>query len=223
METNSPEKPTGTIYRAPEEIVRQGDIIQLAPVGRATREHLHVGQEQKKTVAGKTARSAWLLEPADLPTKIATGQQASRLVVPGILSWAILLTRGCDIENSDQRQVAFLRPLKDFGADAMQASIIDGKHTSLHFLPEAAVNGGAQLFADSVVDFRFVITLHRELFDQLARPIGLAHAALKDVYLSWLRHTTGKFISITVPCGSCGTPVPVFQEVQAMANPPDDF
>ena len=205
------------IYRVPEATVRPGDIVQLAPVSQATKEHLHVGREE----TGKGGRRGQLLSPADLPAKIASGQERSRLVVPGLLSWAVLMTRGCDIDSSAQRQLAVLRPLAAFTDDTVKVAIIDGRHTSLHYLPEAAV-GGAVLFPDSVIDFRFMVTLHKVLFEQLVRPVSLTRAAVQDMYLSWIKHTTGK-LAAEVPCPTCGKPVAVFQAIEATANPPDDY
>jgi len=197
--------------------VRPGDIVSLAPIYRALKVIRHLGNEQK----AKDKVSVTLLEQSQLSQAVARGEQDSRFVVPGLLSWGVLLTRGCDIDNGKERQVAFLRPLRTFGDEKVQASIVDGMHTSLHYLPKPSL--GDCPLEESVVDFRFVVTLHRDVFGVLSRPLSLTREAVLDIYFSWMKHATGSHVPSTVPCPTCKCPVEVFRAVADVANPSDDY
>lgn len=132
-----------------------------------------------------------------------------------------MLTRGCDIENSPVRQIAAIRPLSVINK-ADQEAVILGKHCSVQYLPPAAIDGHS-IFGDSIIDFRYVATLHRDYFDQLERPVALTRDALLSLYFGWTRHTLGPQFQDTQPCPSCGQSISVFQFQEVILQPPVDY
>lgn len=77
-------------------------------------------------------------------------------MVPGILNFGLLLTRGCDIDHGRLRQVAAIRPLAIVSKVDDQEAVIQGKHTSMYFLPAAHV-GELRVF-----DRSFVAAVHHQ-------------------------------------------------------------
>jgi hypothetical protein len=79
------------------------------------------------------------------------------------------------------------------------------------------------LFDESFVDFRFIVSLHRDAFNQLARPLSFTRDAVLDLYFGWMRHTIGPQVKRKAPCGSCGTEMEVFQVAQDFLRPQPDY
>jgi len=154
---------------------------------------------------------------------VSEGRKDTKLVVAAVLTWAVLLTRGCDIDNGLQRQLAVLRPLSILQGVEVKEAVILGRHSSLHYVPKPAEVQGAALFEESFVDFRFVVTMHRDAFDKLERPIALTRDGLLDMYFSWMRHTIGPQVSRKSPCPSCKTEIEVFQVVEDLLRPHPDY
>jgi hypothetical protein len=201
--------------------VRPGDILRLSPNLLALKDGVHIGAEQR----GRDGRTAKLLGLPDSPpphADVLEGRRESKIIVPVKLSWAVLLTRGCDIDKRAQRQVAAIRPLVLIRGPDEQAAVIRGDHNSLHYLPEATLDGRAW-FPESFVDFRYTMTLDRALFEQIERPFALTRDGLYDLYFGWLRHTMGPQVQRTRPCETCGAPVSVFQYVVEALRPPPDY
>lgn len=212
-----------SLYQTPDEKVRPGDIVRLGPSFRALKEVVHVGSQQE---TGKGQVSALLLGVlgSSLPPKdVIEGKKDTKLVVPATLTWAVLVTRGCDIDNGPQRQLAVLRPLSVLQSVEAKEAVILGKHSSLHYLPEPPNFAGAALFPESFADFRFVVTMHRDAFDKLERPIALTRDGLLDMYFSWMRHTIGPQVRRKSPCPTCKTEVEVFQVVEDLLRPQPDY
>jgi hypothetical protein len=201
-------------YRTPDDKVRPGDILQLAPHFQALKPPLvHVGAEQTKServhaeILGGTRGAA-------VTEAIRNGRKDTKFVVPGKFDYAVLLTRGCDIDNGKLRQLAAIRPLSTVQEVEAQAAVIEGRHTSLYYLPACAVDG-TLLFDRSFVDFRYVVTMHDKVFAGLARPVSLSREAVYDLYFGWMRHTMGKEISQVIPCPRCNATVDVFAEIES--------
>ena len=212
-----------SLYKTPDEKVRPGDIVRLGPSFRALKEVVHIGSQQ---ATGKGQVSALLLgvPGSGPPSKdVVEGKKDTRLVVPATLTWAVLVTRGCDVENGPQRQLAVLRPLSVLQTVDAKEAVILGKHSSLHYLPEPPNVVGAALVPESFADFRFVVTMHRDAFDKLERPIALTRDGLLDMYFSWMRHTIGPQVRRKSPCPSCKTEVEVFQVVEDLLRPQPDY
>jgi hypothetical protein len=211
-----------TLYKTTDEKVRPGDIVRLGPSLRALKDVVHVGAQ----AAAKNQVSAALLgvtgSPAP-PKDILEGRRDTKLLVPAVLSWGVLLTRGCDIDNGPQRQLAVLRPLSVLQTTEAKEAVIRGKHSSLHYVPNPPAGFQDDLFGESFVDFRFVITLHRDAFDKLERPLALTRDGLLDMYFSWMRHTIGPQVKRKVPCGTCNTEMEVFQVVEDLLRPQPDY
>ena len=210
-----------SIYKTPDEKVRPGDIVRLGPSFRALKDVVHVGAQ----ASGKGQVSVTLHGPPGSsapPKDVVEGKKDTKLIVPAVLTWAVLLTRGCDIDNGSQRQLAVLRPLSILqGVEAKEAVIL-GRHSSLHYVPKPALDG-TDLFEESFVDFRFVITMHRDAFDKLERPLALTRDGLLDMYFSWMRHTIGPQVLRKSPCPSCKTEIEVFQVVEDVLRPQPDY
>jgi len=212
-----------SIYKTPDEKVRPGDIVRLGPSFRALKELIHVGPQ----TTGKGGQvSAALLGPSGggLPAKdVAEGKKDTRLIVPAVLSWGVLLTRGCDIENGRQRQVAGIRPLTVLQTIEAKEAVIRGEHSSLHYMPKPPALSGSEMFEESFLDFRFVVTMHGDAFDKLERPIAMTRDGLLDMYFSWMRHTIGPQVKRKAPCPSCKTEIEVFQMVEDLLRPQPDY
>jgi hypothetical protein len=208
-------------YKDRDDAVRPGDIVRLSPFFQALRPPLLHVSPNKSEKSGRLLTDLLGGRGAGVPEKVAGGQKATEFVVPGKLDFALLLTRGCDIDTNPHRQLAAIRPLSIVQGEGPKADVIDGKTTSLHYLPPAERNG-VRLFGDSLIDFRFIVTLDKDLFNGLVRPIALTRTGLLDVYFSWMRHTIGQKIPATTTC-TCGAAVPVFAVVEEIANPPDDY
>jgi hypothetical protein len=211
-------------YKDPDPVVRPGDIVRLSPFFQSLRPPIvHVSSSKSVTDGRHRTDLLGGVGGAVVPTKILSGERKTEFVVPGKLDFALLLTRGCDIENGSHRQLAAIRPLATVQGEEKQADVIEGKTTSLLYLPAAAPDG-RQLFGDSFIDFRYIVTLDKGLFDTLERPISLSpDEGLLDVYFGWMRHTIGKKVPVTTTCPSCSTPIPVFEAVREIANPPADY
>lgn len=206
-----------SVFREPEDVVRPGDIVRLSPSFRAlkTLEHL----DRRETFHNKRNTAA-RLPMAEAPDDVRTGKADARLVVESKLEWALLVTRGCDVDHGKERQLVLLRSLGEFQANH-RGPIIDGDRVGLHFIP--APENDKWTIGDRVADFRFVVTVHRDLFNALERPISLTRDALLDLYFSWMHHAIGKRIPDTAPCPKCNTLVPVFKAVEEVATPGEDY
>jgi hypothetical protein len=210
-------------YKDPDATVRPGDIMRLAPFFQAIRAPLVHVSSNKSLKGGRELTDLVGGRGAVVPEKVLLGQKETEFVVPGRFDFALLLTRGCDIEETPHRQLAAIRPLAVVqGGAERKADVIEGKATSLHYLPPAKAAGVA-LFDDSFIDFRFIVTLSKDLFDGLHRPLALTRDGLLDVYFSWMRHAIGQKIPATTSCLGCGEPVPVFAAIEEVANPPADY
>jgi hypothetical protein len=219
---NSEAAPPLRYYKEPDATVRPGDIVRLSPYFHPLRRPLLHVSTNKSVKQGRLLTDLLGDERgATVPATVASGQKETEFVVRGKFDLAVLLTRGCDIENGVHRQLAAIRPLSVVQGVEHQAEVIEGKHTSLHYLPPAE-REGASLFGESVVDFRQIVTLNRELFDGLDRPLALTREGLLDIYFNWMRHTIGQKVPATTTC-VCGAAVPVFAAVAEMASPPVDY
>jgi hypothetical protein len=206
------------LFRPAEEKIRPGDIVRLSPWLRALKsplQHLDA-QETKHQERPMAAR----IDLSQASVAIREGRKDVRLIVASKLEWGVLLTRGCDVDHRNERQVVVLRSLKEFNV-SHHAPIINGEHVGLHYIPEPS--GDVLGIGERVADFRFIATLHRDVFDELERPLSLTPAALTDLYFGWMRHTIGKRVPDTAPCPSCGTPVEVFRLVEEIATPSGDY
>ena len=159
-----------------------------------------------------------------IPQRVNQGRKECVFLVDGVREqFAVLLTRGCDIDSGKVRQVAPVRPLTLIqggggrSAEQNQAAVIDGQHISLHYLPES------DLFLESFVDFRYVTTIRRDLFDSLVRPLALSRDALLDLYMSWVTHTTGKQVPAKGRCPSCQGVVHFLRDADQILQPPLDY
>ncbi len=99
MATTDDDDPGVNYYKAPDTTVRQGDIVRLGPHFRALKPpllHVSVNKTTKKDrVYGELLGG----EGSPLPGRIVSGEKDTEFIVPGRLDTAILVTRGCDIEN----------------------------------------------------------------------------------------------------------------------------
>lgn len=205
-------------YRAADTVVRQGDFVRCAPNFLLLKTLEHVGQREKSQHGTK----GFLLPHDTVPEKISKNGGLTSLVVPAHFSWMMLLTRGCDIDKGHVRQLVPRKPLTEIQEDERKADLINGKFNSLLYLPEMRVSD-TEVVAEGFLDFRSIVSVKRELFDQLARPIGLTHGLLQTIYLGWIRHASGTVIPTHAECSGCGAAVPVFHVVQDAVTPPDDF
>jgi hypothetical protein len=221
MTTEVADEAEASFYKPPDEKVRPGDVVRLSPFFQALKDPLvHLGPN--KIMKGGRQLGDLLGGPGEpVPAAVLNGKQ-TEFVVRGKLDFALLLTRGCDIDKGSQRQLAAIRPLTTVQGVEQQASIIEGKTMSLHYVPASERNGIA-LFPESFVDFRYIVTLDASSFDKLERVTALARTGLLDVYFGWMRHTIGQRIPATLDCKQCGAPIPVFAGVAEIANPPADY
>jgi hypothetical protein len=102
-------------------------------------------------------------------------------------------------------------------------AVILGEHSSLHYMPKPGAVPGGEMFEESFLDFRFVITMHSDAFDKLERPIAMTRDGLLDVYFSWMRHTIGPQVRRKAPCPSCKTEIEIFRVVEDLLRPPPDY
>lgn len=205
------------VFRAPEGVVRPGDIVRLSPSFKALKALEHLDRQE---TVHKGRATAARLAIADAPADVRSGKSLARLIVESKLEWALLVTRGCDVDHGKERQLVLLRALNEF-QPTHHAPIIDGERVGLHYLPKPDDDHWG--IGDRVADFRFVVTLHKELFNQLERPVSLTRDALLDLYFSWMQHTIGKHIPATTPCPECGAAVAVFHAVEEVATPDADY
>jgi hypothetical protein len=208
-------------YQLADATVRPGDIVRLSPNLLPLKVVVHVGAEQQ-TKSGPTVKLLGAPNAPQPHRDILEGKRETKIVVPAQFTWAVLLTRGCDVENGRHRQVAAIRPLSMIQGEEEQIAVIKGEHTSLHYVPPATLDGNP-CFPESFVDFRYTMLMHSDLFAQLARPIALTREGLHDLYFGWLRHTMGPQVEKTKPCASCGADVPVFQLVEEALRPLPDY
>jgi hypothetical protein len=208
-------------YKRADDQCRPGDIVRLAPSFRALKQLVHIGAEQKAP-GRTTAILHGVSDSLPIPAGVLEGKTDARLTVPGLMTWGVLLTRGCDIDHGPVRQLAVIRPLSTMTRVDDQEAVIRGQHTSVHYFPKAHLDG-KDFFADSFVDFRFVLTLHRDLFAVLDRPLALTREGLFDLYFSWTRHALGNQLQKTKPCPHCQCAVPVFELASQMLQPPLDY
>ena len=211
-------------YKVPEATVRPGDIVALAPSYRALKELIHVGQQQ--TSKGQVSARLLGVPGYEEPPKAALQGKDTKLVVPANLTWGVLLTRGCDIDQGPQRQLAVVRPLSLLQEVSVKEACIRGEHSSLYYLPKPELSAdecSAPLFDESFVDFRFIVSLHKDAFNQLARPVSCTRDAVLDLYFSWMRHTIGPQVKRKAPCGSCGTEMEIFQVAEDFLRPQPDY
>jgi hypothetical protein len=201
-------------YKAPENPVRQGDIVRLAPWLRAHKPPLlHLAKSKQTKGARVSAQILGSSSLSPMSADVAIGKAEAEFVFSGKLEFGILLTRGCEIENDKVRQLAPIRPLSTIQGPDYQADLIKGKHLSLYYLPEARLLNGV-VFKDSFVDFRYLITLHSDSFLQLTRVVSLTRFALMNLYFGWLRHTIGRDIPQTTSCIKCNERIEIFKEIQ---------
>lgn len=213
--------PDPQYYQVAGDTVRPGDILRLSPSLLPLKTVEHLGSQQQ----GKDGPTVKLLGVPNAPPPhrdVVEGKRDSKIIVPMQFTWALLLTRGCEVDKRPQRQLAAIRPLSIIQGEDEQIAVIKGEHNSLHYLPEAIVNE-TTWFPESFVDFRYTMTMHRDLFAQFERPIALTREGLHDLYFGWLRHTMGPQVERTKPCLSCGAQVPVFQLVEEVLRPPPDY
>ena len=90
-------------------------------------------------------------------------------------------------------------------------------------LAPSGVDARQELFEEGFVDFRFVITMHRDLFATFARPIALTRDGVLDLYFSWMRHTIGPQVQRKAPCPSCSAEVEVFPVAEDFLRPQPDY
>ncbi len=212
-------------YKEPDNTVRPGDIIALAPIYKALASPLCLASPNKNAKKGRAYCEIWgLPDGGAIPKRVNQGGKECVFLVDGIREqYAVLLTRGCDIESGKVRQVAPVRPLTLIQggggrtAEQNRAAVIDGQHMSLHYLPES------NLFPDSFLDFRYVATIRRDLFDTFERPLALSRDALFDLYMSWVTHTTGKKVPAEGRCPSCQGVVHFLRDVDQVLQPPLDY
>lgn len=205
------------LFRSPDEKVRPGDIVRLSPWLKALKSLEHLDTQETNH---KGRIMAARVDLSQAPVAVREGRDAARLIVASKLEWGVLLTRGCDVDHGRERQVAVLRSLREFNPPD-HAPIINGERIGLHYIPEP--NGDVLGMGERVADFRFIATIHRDVFDRLERPLSLTPAALTDLYFGWMRHTIGKRVPDTAPCPSCGTPVEIFRLVEELATPSGDY
>lgn len=204
-------------FRPAEDKVRPGDIVRLSPWLKALKSLQHLDAQETKHHGRTTAARVDL---SQAPIAVREGRAAVRLIVAAQLEWGMLLTRGCDVDHNSERQIVVLRSLREFN-QSHHAPIINGEHVGLHYIP--APNDSVHGIGERVADFRFIATLHRDVFDTLERPLSLTPEALMDLYFGWMRHTIGKRVPDTAPCPSCGTAVEVFRLVEELATPSGDY
>jgi len=209
-------------YLAPDsEKVRQGDIVALAPMVWPIRPPpwgvLNSGQEKNERRKAQHGR------PSTWPRKRLQGADDVDIVVTARLRWAMLLTRGCDVDKGRrQRQLAPIRPLSTISSEDDQLAVVEGRAVGLHYIPPVP-QGLGSLFGHAYVDFRGVTTLHADLFDELERPLSVTRGALQEVYLAWVTHATGRRLSIAASCPHCGKPVPLLVEARDQVRPDEDY
>jgi hypothetical protein len=211
-----------SLYKTPDQKIRPGDIVRFGPSFRALKELVHAGAQ----FASKGQVSALLhgVPGSSPPAKdVVEGKKDTKLVVPASLTWGILLTRGCDIDNGPQRQLAVVRPLALLQAVEVKEAVILGRHSSLHYLPKPPDVLGPEVFEESFADFRFIVTMHRDAFDKLERSIALTREGLLDLYFSWMRHSIGPQVRRKSPCPSCNAEVEVFQIAEDFIRPQPDY
>lgn len=216
---------TTEFYKLPDDKVRPGDIVALGPTFRALKEVIHVGPQQvsKQQISAKLLGVSGFEQPSKA---VLEGKSDTKLVVPAALDWGVLLTRGCDIDNGVQRQIAALRPLRLLQDVAVKESVILGKHSSLYYVPKPELVGvptAGALFDESFIDFRFVATLHRDAWDRLTRVVSLSRAALLDLYFAWMKHTIGPQAQRKAPCPACNAEIEMFQVVEDFLRPQPDY
>lgn len=204
------------VFREPETKVRPGDIVRLSPWLKPLKQLQHLDRQETPYKGKQTAAR---VDIADAPKNIREGKADARLIVESKLEWGLLLTRGCDIDHSKERQLVVLRSLAEFNEH--RAPIIRGERVSLHYIPAPASDSLG--IGERVADFRFVVTLHKDLFDGMQRPLSLTPTALLDLYFTWMNHTLGKSVPETMPCPKCETPVDVLRFVEAIATPSGDY
>jgi hypothetical protein len=213
---------TPAFYKVPDDKVRPGDIVALGPTLRALKEVIHVGPLQ--SAKGQVTAKLFGVPGAETPSRdVVEGRKDTKLVVPGVFSWAILLTRGCDIDNGPQRQLAAIRPLSLLQDVSAKEAVILGKHSSLYYLPQPEATDASDLFGESFVDFRFLITLHRDAFNSLRRSIALSREALLDMYFGWMKHAIGPQVLRKAPCPACKVEIEMFQIVEDFVRPQPDY
>ena len=219
----SDELTTEECYKVPDEIVRPGDIVRLSPVLRACRPPLqHLGPNKRNKGVNRVADIFGHCREVPIAPRVAEGRDEAELVLKGKLDLGILLTRGCDIDHGRIRQLAWIRPLSVVGDAKAQAAVIDGKHLSMSYLPEARI-GDSLLFADSFIDFRYLMTLDQDLFSLLTRVISLTRSTLANLYYDWMLHTIGRDVPETIACSTCDTPVDVFGQIITGLTPQIDY
>lgn len=218
-------------YRRPDARLRPGDVFLLAPVLEALRGPIAIiGSRDQK---GGRIRAALLGGPdgAPLPGRFAAGQEPKELLVAGRLCLAVLLTRGCDIDNGDVRQVAPIRPLRLIRGgtgrsdEENQIAVVEGRTASYHFLPrppECLLPPEVD-FPPSFVDLRRTTTLHRSTLDDLPRVVSLTREAVTLLYFAWLRHVTGKQFAAQGICPGCGAAVPFLEDLLEPFTPDHDY
>ena len=220
--------PQFLFYRPPDTIVRQGDIVVLAPCFLSVRPPLRALGGISVKAGGIYAEVFGAAGGRSLPNAFATGAQEKDLVSPAQLGFGLLLTRGCEVDHRKYRQVVPIRPLEEIqGADGRsaeenRAAVIEGQRFGMFYLPPVPVELGAY-FSHSFVDFRRATTLHSTLFDQFTRPVALGREALQAVYLAWAAHCLGRTPMLEAACPSCSQVLALWATVQESVTPPEDF
>jgi hypothetical protein len=211
-------------YKMPDSVVRPGDIVRLAPIYRRLKESILVSNqvETRKKPDRKVVDLLGVSGSLPIPDAVRNGEKDTRFVVPGHHGWAVLLTRGCDVEHSRVRQVAPIFPLTRISDEGDRVSVIEGKHVSTFYFPEPEADFSVAI-PDSFADLRYTLTLDQDLFNALDRPLALTRDALLTLYLAWIKHVMGGGVRDSVECAACGADVRVFDLVESSIVPPTDY
>lgn len=207
-------------YCAPTGTVRQGEIYDGVPVAGSVPLPLTTFGKPAPQKGGLwTAQVFGGASPHALPTAVAKGAGRGDALVPVQLQRAVLLSRGCDIDNAKVLQFAAIKPLTAAGSDLMQVAIVDGRAKSCHYLPADAPLG----FTDSFVDFRQITTVKSDALPTFTRVAGMTRDGVGLLYLALLRHLTAAEVRLEGECANCGATVPLLSQLKETLDPPDDF
>lgn len=215
-------------YRLPDEKTRPGDVFSLAPSWRALKPPLRAGGNTERRRNEREFIEILGGAKHPLPAKVAEGRHDGIFLVPGRAALGLLLTRGCEVEHGQMRQLALIRPLSEVqgdgerNAEQVRADIIDGKMFSAHYLPAVPRELAGKIFEDSYVDFRYVCTATEAFLASLKRVVSLSRTAVHQLYFGWLRHTTG-FVPQEGPCPECRARIPLLVREAGLLTPPEDW
>jgi hypothetical protein len=217
------DEPEVPYYKQPDDKIRPGDIFALSPTFVPLRPPFRVLSTSKSKAQGRvTCEIHGDPNGQPIPSDVSSGGKNASFVVDGAFGFAVLLTRGCEIDHGKLRQLAPVLPLSLVQGEPVQAEVIDGKHYSFHYMPTVPAEFGS-LFPDSYLDLRRVVTLRADAFSGLARPLSLTRAGVMDLYFSWFRHTTGLTITNELKCPECSAMLPKYSQQTEHFPPPVDY